>query len=175
MRVARSLGSVAAAERVEVRFAPLEQLGGVLHALGQELWRLDHKDVLEEWQLASHLQEAVEEALILQDRELRLGMPRQVADLLWRRRVVDAHAGGPQELRGRVEPVEVGPVAHHEQHPVTRLHAVLLEAGRGSGHQVAVLGEGPLVPRPRLLAGHGPQGHRVAVVARRCRGRRVAR
>ena len=35
-----------------------------------------------------------------------------------RRRVVDADRRRPQELGGQVEPVEVGAVAHHQQHPV---------------------------------------------------------
>ena len=74
-------------------------------------------------QLVAHLEDPLEEPAVLDDRDLRLGVAGQVLDLLGGRRVVDAHGRGPQELRGGVEPVEVGPVAHHQQHPLPRLRA----------------------------------------------------
>ena len=164
MSVARSLGLVAAASAAEVGLAPVEQLAGRLHAFGQHARRGSMTKMCSmSGQLGAHLEEAIEEACVLEDHDLRLGVADQVGDLLGRRRVVDAHAGGPQELRGGVEPVEVGAVAHHEQHAVAGLDAVLLEAGRGTRHEVGVRRERPLLPGARLLAVHRPQGDDVAV------------
>ena len=154
-------------QRVQVGLTAVEQLARRQHALGQHRGRIDHEHVLDQRELGLHLEEPLEEALVLEDHELRTGVAGEVGDLLRRRRVVDADAGRPEELDRRVEPVEVGTVAHHQQHPITRLDAVLLEAGCRPCHEVRVGRERPLVPRAGLLAVHRPQRDDVAVGADR--------
>ena len=104
---------------------------------------------------------------VLDDRDLGLGVAGQVLDLLGRRRVVDAHRRGPQELGRGVEPVEVGPVAHHQQHPLARLDArACCRPAAAWATRSAYSAARPLVPRARLLASHraeqrrGPDGRR---------------
>jgi hypothetical protein len=75
-----------------------------------------------------------------------LGVAGEVLDLLGRRRVVDAHRRGPQELGGGVEPVEVGSVAHHQQHLLAGTDTGGRQAGGGLRDLVGVLLQRPGVP-----------------------------
>ena len=87
------------------------------HPLGKRvIARVDDVDLLELGKLGPDPDEAIEEGRVLDDRHPRPGVAGEVLDLLRRRRVVDADRGRPHELGGEVEPVELGSVAHHQQH-----------------------------------------------------------
>jgi hypothetical protein len=131
-------------ERIEVGGIAGEQVGSLVHAVGQRALRwLDHVDPLERRQLAAHLQDAVEEAGVLDDGHARFGVTGEVLDLFRRRRVVDADRRRPEELGSGIEPVEVGSVAHHQQDPLT-------SADSGTGQPGGRLGDllGELLQRP---------------------------
>ena len=121
MSVARSSGEVAAASSCRsARPCSSRSVAGCTPVGQVALRRVEDEDLLEQRELVAHLQDPLEEARVLDDRQLGLGVAGQVLDLLGRRRVVDADRRGPQELRRGVEPVEVGPVAHHQQDALAR-------------------------------------------------------
>ncbi len=124
-----------------------EEFGGLVDTIGQRsLGRLDHVDEFECGQFVTDLQDPVEEPLVLDDRDACLGMTGEVLDLFRRRRVVDAHGRGAQELRGGIEPVEVRAVAHHQQHLLSSAGARSGQPGRRLGDLVGEFLDRPAVP-----------------------------
>ena len=75
-------------------------------------------DVLERGQLGAHLEEALEEADVLDDGDRRIAVAGEVLDLLGRRRVVDRDRRRAEQQHGHVGDVELGPVAHHQHDAV---------------------------------------------------------
>ena len=164
--MARSFGSVAAARAGRSSDAVLEQLGRRLQPVRQSVGRhLDDEDRSQPREVAAHLQHALREPEILDDGDLGIGVAGEVLDLLGRRRVVDADRRGPQELRRDVEPVEIGPVPHHQQQPFPGDQPGVLQSRRRRGDVVGELLQRPGVPLARL-----PSSHRVERGERRMGG-----
>ena len=162
MSVARSSGDVSAASaRRSRRPSPSRSAAGARPSGRASAGGLMTKMCFSCGSSSRTFEDPLQEAGVLHHGDLGLGVTGQVLDLLGRRRVVDAHRGGPQELGRGVEPVEVRPVAHHQEHPLTGLEPVVAQAGGGLGDQVGVLGRRPLVPRAGGLAPHGAQHHQI--------------
>ena len=125
-------------------------------------------DGLEGGQLLAHLEEALLEAVVLDERDLRLAVAGEVRDLLGRAGVVDRDGGGAERGDAEVDEVEVGDVPHHQHDAVAGAHAQPLEVGGRAGHVVGVVRVGPLdVGAVGLLLA---QPHLVGVGPRPCRG-----
>ncbi len=112
---ARSAGSNAA--RSEYR----------IDVVAGEIRRFDQHDLFERGQCRAHLQEPFEEAIVLDDRHLRLAVVHEVLDLLRGRGVVDRHRCGTAEQHGEVDGVELRTVPHHHDHGVAMTHAEVLQ------------------------------------------------
>jgi hypothetical protein len=135
------------------------------HPVGNRRRGHDGHDVLEGRQLAAHLEELVEEACVLHDGHLGPAMAGEVGHLVGGRGVVDRDRGGATEQHGEVGPVELGDVAHHDDHPVVLAHTQGPEPGGGPRHLLGELVEGELAP---LVVGHHPaDGHLRAVLGHR--------
>ena len=145
--MAMSAGSVAAASASRSADPGIEQVGSGVHTVGKwPVGRFDHVDPLERRELVADLQDPIQETGVLDDGDAGFGVTCEVLHLLRRRRVVDADRRGAEELGSGVEPVEVGPVAHHQQHLFTRTDVGGLQPGGGSGHLVGELLQRPDVP-----------------------------
>ena len=130
--------------------------------LGRDVFdRLHDDEVTHERQLALDLEELLEEAHVLDDRCLRLAVAREVRDLLDGGGVVDRDRYDSEELRGHVERVELGPVAHHQHDLVAGDEAEAAHARGGTGRVVRVLAERPLVPS--AVGVHGSERDQVLV------------
>ena len=66
----------------------------------------------------AHLEEALEEVDVLDDRELGVAVSGEVLDLFGRRGVVDRDRRRAEQERGDVGDVELGTVAQHEHDAV---------------------------------------------------------
>ena len=68
---------------------------------------VDDRDVTQRGQLAAHLEEALEEPDVLDDRDRRLAVPDEVLHLLRRRGVVDRDRRRAEQQHGGVGDVEL--------------------------------------------------------------------
>ena len=170
MTVARSSGRAMAAAWSRSTGDRRDPLVPVQDAVGGPAVVVDDGDVFEAGQLVAHLEDPLEEAGVFDDGGHGAGVLDQVLDLLRWRRVVDRDRGRTDEQGGDVGDVELGPVAHHQHHPVAALHAQVGERRRDPTGPVGVLGPGPLAPAVAVLPAQrhlvGPGPHGVAEVAR---------
>ena len=104
---------------------------------------LQQHDVLQGRQRRAHLQEPLQEGIVLDDGNLRLAVVDEVLDLLGRRRVVDRHRRGAEEERGEVERVELGAVLEHEHDRVALADAQTRETRDQACRDLGQLGHGP--------------------------------
>ena len=116
---------------------------------------VDDRDVTQRGQLAAHLEEALEEPDVLDDRDRRLAVPDEVLHLLRRRGVVDRDRCRAEQQHRGVGDVELRPVPHHEHDPVAVADTELAQRGRDPGDAFGVVAPGPLAepvgtrePRP---------------------------
>ena len=105
-------------------------------------------------QLGAHLEEALEEPGVLDDRRPPASQwPTRYCDLLGRRRVVDRDRRGAAEERGQVEHVELGPVAQHQHDAVAGADAERPEARRWRGPRGRPAPVGPGDPAVAVAPG----------------------
>ena len=156
------------AERLQIRGAGAEQVVVRCHVVGNlVVRRVDDEDATQTGKIRAHLQEPLQEPNVLNDRDLRLSVIDEVLQLLRRRRVVDRHRGCPQERRRDVDDMELGPVADHHHHPLSRPQTSGLQTRRHTGDLVAQLPVRHLLPPTHAVAQHAPQGDHARVRRRR--------
>ena len=88
-------------------------------------------------QTVAHGEHGIEEAAVLDDRDLGSAVPNEELDLLGRRRVVDRDRRCAHEERGDVRDVELGAVAHQQHDPGPPSDPELGERGRDPRRFVA--------------------------------------
>ena len=133
MIVARSSGAARARGSVQVDRVAVGQDRPRMHVSGRSSGVAEHDDLVELGQFVTDLEEALEEALVLDDGDLRPTMVDEILDLVGGGRVVDRHRGGAEERDGDVDPVELGHVPHHDHDAVTGPDAQVGQPGGGPG------------------------------------------
>ena len=157
-------------EKVRVRFVvrasqPLDAVEAV-----QEILRVVTKparvvedDVLERGAAIADLEELVDLLLVLDDREMHLGVVQHIDHLRRDRILVERHRHAAQRLRGGHRPVEPRPVVADDREVHPALEALRRKPAGQRAHLVLDLRPGPGLPDPEILLAGG----RVTAAGRR--------
>ena len=117
--------------------------------------RLVVDDVLEPGEPVLHREDLVDLLLILDDRELHLGVLQHIGHLFGDRVGIERHRHGAERLAGAHRPIEPRLVAPDDGVVVAALEPQFGEPDREREHLVAHLLPGPGLPDAEVLVPHG--------------------
>ncbi len=104
---------------------------------------VDDRDVTQRGQLAAHLEEALEEPDVLDDRERRFAVPDEVLHLFRCRGIVDRDRGRAEQQHRGIGNVELRAVPQHEHDPVAVTDTQVAQRGCEVDDAFPVVAPGP--------------------------------